>query len=357
MAEENLETLSNHPNAGTTGGDAPLSFDEGVEALEGLLDSEEEQPEAKESPQTSEEEQTSEAENSEETQTSEEGNEEDETTETEEKTTEESEEQGTSDDVLSWEDELEVEIDGKVTTLKDLVDGKVQDRAKEFQRDYTAKTTAISEKDKHLVEQEQRVIAFTQQQIQEKEGWIHLLSQFTPDPPDISLNQVDPGLYNEQKAYYDFFHSQAGQMQQAVAQQKHNLEQQNELKNQQFMKRQTEQLYKLHPDLQDAEGFKKFSGRLAESFIPHYGYTSEDLNNISDPRFVTLAKDAMSWQELQKSKEGSKAKIKGKPRVLKPKANKVTTPEANAQSSKAAQRLRETGDLDDFVSSLEGFDL
>jgi hypothetical protein len=357
MAENEVTPLSEQPDAGPTGGDEPLSFEQGAIELEGLLDFEEEtQSEQPKAP----EDQSAEESTSDEPKTPEQGEEEAEDKDAdqqEETDSEESQEQDSEEsDVLSWADELEVEIDGEVTTLGNIVDTKVQERAKDFQRDYTAKTTALSEKDKHLQAQEQRVMTYTQQQLQEREMYGQYLSQFMPDEPNIQLASVDIDAYNEQKAYYDYFQQGLGQMKGQLESQKTQFQKQQEAQQKEFVQRQTQEMFQRHPELQEDKGWKEFSGLLGKH-MDHYEYSQDDLNNMSDYRFVALAKDAMAWRELQESKEGTKEKIKGKPRVLKPKAKVVTQSKDETRSTKAAQKLRDTGDLDDFVDAFAGFDL
>lgn len=350
--------LSDQPNVGPIPGDEPLSFDEGVEALEGLLDFEDEEetptPEQP-SPEDNKADEPTDSEPTGEGEEEAEGETEDQQTEADKSESKEQDSQNS--DVLSWTDELVLEVEGQEITLQDFVNDQVQARAKDFQRDYTAKTTAISEKDKHLQQQEQRVITYTQQQLQEREMYGQFLSQFMPDEPDIGLIAAGHGdAYQEQKAYYDYFDSGLKQMKAQLEQSKAELQAQQEAAQADFVQRQTFEMHQRHPELKTEKGWKEFTGLLGKH-MDHYEYTADDLNNMSDFRFVALAKDAMAYRELQASKDGVKEKVQGKPRVLKPKNKIATQDKAVTRSTKAAERLRNTGDLDDFVAALEGTDL
>lgn len=352
MADNDKPSLSDLPT-GPAGGDDPLSFDEGVVELEDLIDPDEnaDQSESKDNEQKTE----VDAEASDEGEAEAESQETDETAEDD---TDESEEQDPENtDVLAWADDLEVEVEGEVTTLGKIVNDRVQERAKDFQRDYTRKTTEVAEKTKKVQEQESRVMQYIENSLQDKEAYKAFQDQFTPDPPDLELASTDPDRYTHEKAIYDAWDSQMRSFNEGIARQRQIVDQQKQRQQQEYLSTQRAQMVELHPDLADESGFSAFKAELGEHFVPHYGYSAEDLDSITDVRFIQLAKDAMAYRKLQGSQESTKAKLEGKPKVLKPKARQSNTAKRASRDKAKHDRLSQTGDLDAAIDVLMDFDL
>jgi hypothetical protein len=78
-----------------------------------------------------------------------------------------------------------------------------------------------------------------------------------------------------------------------------------------------------------------------------YGYTPEDLQNITDARLVVALHDAMQWRQLQAKQKTVMQKVTDAPRVVKPNA-----PQPRKSNQAAAERLRKSGRLEDLASLL-----
>lgn len=352
MAEE---TLSNQPNTGPTGGDEPLSFDEGIASLESLVE-----PEEQVKPQVTEE-TKNESEDEVEEQPEDEDSEAEETTgdtdeEEEEDGSEESQEtEEDGEEPLHYADDVVVELEGEETTLGAIVEERLQERVKSFQADYTRKTQAVAEERRVIDSQAEQLQSIANQTKEQRETFLAFQQQFAPDPPDIGMVESDPIGYQQQKAYYDQWQEVYSDF--AQENQRYQLQQQEQIAQQQQSRLEKEKqlMVQTVPELGTAEGFTKFKQDLMQDFVPHYGYTAEDLNMITDHRFAKLAKDAMAYQKLQKTAPDVKKKLEGKPKILKPSAKKQ---KSKVSASKArAQRLAKTGDLDDAISALMDMDL
>ena len=351
------ETLSEQPNSGPVGGDEPLSFDEGVATLEGFVD-----PDEQDTPQPTKEVENNEAEDDVDEQPE---NEDSETEDTPDDTDEEEDQDSTQEsqeteedgeEPLHYADDVVVELQGKETTLGAIVEERLQDRVKSFQADYTRKTQEVADERRTLDSQTERLVDIVEQTKQQRETFLAFQHQFAPDPPDISMIESNPVGYQKYKAYYDEWVQ--GYNTFAEENQRHAMQQQEELHNQQlhYLEGQKQLMVETVPELGTPEGFKKFKEDLGENFIPHYGYTMEELNQVTDHRFARLAKDAMAYRKLKGTAPEAKKRLEGKPKVLKPGARKISNSKVSASKARA-QRLAKTGDIDDGIAALMDFEL
>jgi hypothetical protein len=95
----------------------------------------------------------------------------------------------------------------------------------------------------------------------------------------------------------------------------------------------------------------EYNANLAEkirSSTKAYGYSEDELANVTDPRLVKVLHDAMKWQELQKGKPQALKKVAEAPRVVKPQSQ-APKPKPNQA---ATQRLKTHGRVEDLASFL-----
>ena len=78
-----------------------------------------------------------------------------------------------------------------------------------------------------------------------------------------------------------------------------------------------------------------------------YGYSDEELAQVTDPRLVKVLHDAMQWQQLQKAKPKAMQKVADAPRVAKPNA-----PTQRHGDKAALDRLKKTGRVEDLARLL-----
>jgi len=256
--------------------------------------------------------------------------------------TEDAEEQQAEPDESGDEELVETEFEGKRY--------KVPAELKEAllrQSDYTRKTQEVAEmrrtveQQAQLFQQQQQVFASNFDKAAELKEIQNRLSQF--DQIDWqTLSDQDP--VQAQKLF--------------IARQ--NLERQAQAKSQEFQQstHQYQQLVKQHRDQQLQVAAKElmqilpeYNANLAEkirSSTKAYGYSEDELANVTDPRLVKVLHDAMKWQELQKGKPQALKKVAEAPRVVKPQAQ-APKPKPNQA---ALQRLKSNGRVEDLASFL-----
>ena len=173
---------------------------------------------------------------------------------------------------------------------------------------------------------------------------------FTPEPikPTKAEFDADPiGYmqknleYEEQKANYD---KQMAQLEQAS--QQNSVAQQNA--KQAYLQEQMQILQKEIPDFADSTKASKLREQLVNTGKSQYGYTTEEISQISDYRAIKVLHDAMKYQDIISGKSKAKVKTSSAKPVVKPGAKKMATPNAKVRSRQKA-KLRESGSIDDAL--------
>ena len=177
--------------------------------------------------------------------------------------------------------------------------------------------------------------------------------QFAPEPVKPTKEDFDADPigymqknleYEEQKANYD---RQMAQLQQAS--QQNSVAQQNA--KQAYLQEQMQILQKEIPEFADSTKASKLREQLVATGKSQYGYTTEEISQISDYRAIKVLHDAMKYQDIISGKSKAKVKTKSAKPVVKPGAKKMATPNAKIRSRQKA-KLRESGSIDDALGLL-----
>ena len=174
--------------------------------------------------------------------------------------------------------------------------------------------------------------------------------QFAPEPVKPTKEDFDADPigymqknleYEEQKANYD---RQMAQLQQAS--QQNSVAQQNA--KQANLQEQMQIIQKEIPEFADSTKASKLREQLVATGKSQYGYTTEEISQISDYRAIKVLHDAMKYQDIISGKSKAKVKTKSAKPVVKPGAKKMATPNAKIRSRQKA-KLRESGSIDDAL--------
>lgn len=239
---------------------------------------------------------------------------------------------------------LKVKVDGQEVevTLDDLKrsysgQAYIQQRMQEVAEARKMAETVYSA----LAEERAQVAQFVQQ-----------LQQGVPTPPKApsqELARKDPARYNRElgqyladREKYDQFtqHAQALTAQQSEAQ---------ERAMRAYLADQAQLLTQEIPEFADPDK----GSQLRQSLLKvgsEYGYSEEELAQITDARAVKVLNDARKWRELQAGKKAAIKKADKARPVVKPGA-KRTNIKTDARK-KAKQRLQQTGKIDDAIDLL-----
>ena len=169
-----------------------------------------------------------------------------------------------------------------------------------------------------------------------------------PEKPTKELFDADPIGYMKQNLEYEekkgAYDNQMAQLQQ--------VSQQNSEASQNAQKAYlTEQMQILQRDIPEFADTNK-AGKLKDQLVSvgsnYYGYSNDEISNITDARAIKVLNDAMKYQDIISGKTKAKVKTQSARPVLKPGAKKTTTPNAKIRSRQKA-KLRETGSIEDAV--------
>ena len=163
--------------------------------------------------------------------------------------------------------------------------------------------------------------------------------EFDADPIGYMQKNLE---YEEQKANHD---RQMAQLQQAS--QQNSVAQQNA--KQAYLQEQMQILQKEIPEFADTTKASKLREQLVNTGKSQYGYTTEEIGQISDYRAIKVLHDAMKYQDIISGKSKAKVKTKSANPVIKPGAKKIATPNAKIRSRQKA-KLKDSGSIDDALN-------
>ena len=169
-----------------------------------------------------------------------------------------------------------------------------------------------------------------------------------PEKPTKELFDADPIGYMKQNLEYEekkgAYDNQMAQLQQ-VSQQNSEASQNA---RQAYLQEQMQILQKEIPEFADTKKAGKLKDQLVSIGSNHYGYSNEEISNITDARAIKVLNDAMKYQDIIAGKTKAKVKTQSAKPVLKPGAKKTAMPNAKIRSRQKA-KLRETGRIDDAI--------
>lgn len=346
----------------------PMSFEDGITALESILDAPPEQGTGKEAKSQQEPSEIVEAEAEE---VEDEDATEGETVEdpeadeaADESSDEDDEEDAEESGTQEFSDETEIDLgDGNRATLKDLKDA--HKRVRGMQQSWTKNSQELAKQRETLQAQEARVLERAKELAQWRETVAHIAQRYLPQPPQEPTvsSQDDPLAWNDfliaERRYrqeMEVFH----RMQQQTEAERAREQQQREAQMQETIKANRELLLKKRPELKDPETARRISGELITVFTRDYGASADVINSITDPIAVEVMLDALEYRKLKAKAPAATQAVKAKPKLVKPvSSGKRASVDAQAKNAKKAKvdRLRKTGSFEAAIDALMDFDL
>jgi len=266
------------------------------------------------------------------------------------------------DDATEYTDEVEaVDPDAEEILYDVNVNGTQERRTlSELKQGYAGqsyiqqKMRENAEAAKKIQEANQQLEATKAQLAQQQEQVLQMAQQVqqgglqAPTPPNKELFDNDPIGYMEEKIKYDEavqqYNTKVGELRQ-VAQQR---QQENETQRQSYLQEQARLLAEHIPDIIHPEKGDKIKKDLIETGVS-YGFSEDEMANVIDHRYVRTLHDATKWRQLQKNRAKAKAKGENVKPVVKAGAKRRNDTQAVTRS-KAQQKLRKSGSIDDALS-------
>ena len=250
------------------------------------------------------------------------------------------------------EDLVEATEDTALYTVK--VDGKEEQRTLDQLKQGYAGQSAIGrglqenaqvrkqlDQEKALFQQQQQQLLQLHQQAQN--GGLQ-----APTPPTRELFESDPIGYMEEKLKYDEAKAQYDQnMFQLQNVQKQRMQAQEQA-HQAYLQEQAQVLTQYIPEIADPEKGEAIKNALVDTGVS-YGFTAEEMQGVTDARYVRALNDARKYRELVAKRKSAQSKgEKARPMV---KSGAKKRQDSNVATRKKAQtRLQKTGSIDDALS-------
>ena len=258
-------------------------------------------------------------------------------------------------DDVEIDDEDLVEAQAEDTNLIPVkVDGKEEMWTLDQLKQSAAGQAAINKRFQEAAEArkqiEQRAAALQQQQQQLLQ--LHQQAQNgglqAPTPPTRELFESDPIGYMEEKLKYDEAKAQYDQnMFQLQNVQKQRMQAQQEA-HQAYLQEQAQVLTQFIPEIADPQKGEAIKNALVDTGVS-YGFTAEEMQAVTDARYVRALNDARKYRELVAKRKSAQSKgEKARPMV---KSGAKKRQDSNVATRKKAQtRLQKTGSIDDALS-------
>ena len=238
---------------------------------------------------------------------------------------------------------ISVKVDGKEErwTLDQLKQSAAGQAAinKRFQENADARKQ-IQQHAAALQQQQQQVMQLHQQA---QNGGLQ-----APIPPTRELFESDPIGYMEEKLKYDEGKAQYDQNMYQLQNVQKQRAQAQQAAHQTYLQEQAQVLTQHIPDIADPKKGEAIKNALVDTGVS-YGFTPEEMQNVTDARYVRALNDARKYRELVSKRKSVQSKgEKARPMV---KAGAKKRPDSNADTRKKAQmRLQKTGSDADALS-------
>ena len=238
---------------------------------------------------------------------------------------------------------ISVKVDGKEErwTLDQLKQSAAGQAAinKRFQENADARKQ-IQQHAAALQQQQQQVMQLHQQA---QNGGLQ-----APIPPTRDLFESDPIGYMEEKLKYDESKAQYDQNMYQLQNVQNQRAQAQQEAHQTYLQEQAQVLTQFIPEIADPKKGEAIKNALVDTGVS-YGFTPEEMQNVTDARYVRALNDARKYRELVAKRKSTQSKgEKARPMV---KAGSKKRPDSNADTrKKAQQRLQKTGSDADALS-------
>ena len=329
--------------APAAGNDAPLSFDDGVDALADVL----------KDPETDLEEEDQAQEATEETA---EGDEpEAEETEATEEEPEENKDGPSAEAGRFAADTANVRLkDGTVISVQDLKRGYLS------QSSFTRGTQENAKERETLASQKAEVEQYARTLQEQRDFILQISQQFLPPAPDEALldgssPNYDPLRYMSQKADYDRKVGTLTKLQQAAQADQARLSQEQQRQQKEVRDREAKLLVDAMPELKKPEVYNKFWTEAVDT-MSEYGYSAEEMAESLDHRLYPIFRDLAAYRRARKNIPAVKQAVQSKP-VLTGKRRMDPKDKTSREHIARKEQLRKTGDFDAGVNSLMDLDL
>lgn len=242
-------------------------------------------------------------------------------------------------------DSAKVKLDnGETITIADLK-VRVDKRVKDFQRDYTEKSTALKAKEADVDQQAQ-----TLSQFRDYATWY--AENFLPQQPTPPSDPNDYVAWHNYRLEQDKWaaHAQAFQQFQSHKQAEDQQKAEGSRKQaEERLNREREALVKAIPVLKDPAKGKAAWDAIVAGAQEHFGITAEEVNGVADHRMLVALRAAVAYMRIKAKAPQVQQQVAQKP--VRPGKRLPPNTQVSKEKQARTEQLRKSGSLDDFVAA------
>jgi hypothetical protein len=276
--------------------------------------------------------------------------------------TEEIEAATESKDDVGASDELDAEIDAddladdevETPTLYPVkVDGKDEAWTIDQLKQSAAGQAAINKRFQEIAQERKQIEQYYTALQQERQQVMQLYQNGQqggtqpPVAPSKELFDQDPIGFMEAKLQYDDAKAAYDQNARQVEYMRQQDAQQQAQARQGYLREQARVLQEHIPEFGDPEKAANLKGKLTQIGM-EYGFTAEEMEVVSDARYVRALNDARKYRELVSKRKQAQQKGQAARPVVKAGAKKTADPIA-VDRKKAQSRLKQSGSINDAL--------
>lgn len=250
------------------------------------------------------------------------------------------------------EDQLVALPDGTEISVHELIRGNLRDA------DYRHKTMELADQRREVSGERDQLNEIVSETANERLWMAQLLQSQMPQKPDPALARQNPAMYDQAMAAYA--HAK-GSLEQnwaklaqnhtaAEAQATHDAQQQHA----ENLAGEFDAMIKDNPEFGDPEKFEAFQDNAMTHF-QSYGFGRQEIESVTDHRFIKVMRDAIAYQELKAAKPTAMKKLKGRPPVMSSaprKGSKSRTTKAVNERISKATHMGDAQSVSDILGTL-----
>jgi hypothetical protein len=236
--------------------------------------------------------------------------------------------------------------DGSEHTLEEIEKGFLR------QQDYSRKTQEISSNRKLLEEAAQRFVNQDRQVKEFAEFAKKVVESYAPRPPDPAKINTDPIGYLQEKEAFEKASQTWRQLAEANQSISRRLEASDGSKTQEQLAEETRALVEKLPALATPEGWRAFKTEATDIGGKAYGFAPEEIEGITDHRYVLALKDAIEYRKLQGKKMEAVRAAKAAPSPVRAAARPAPNRSTQQTQKVLTERARQTGSVEDIAALL-----
>ena len=224
----------------------------------------------------------------------------------------------------------------------------------QLEADYRQRTADLADQRRALDEAGELAVKEWQSRFQALHNLTDQLQQSIVGEKDLYQILETEGVeaYQHAKAQSEIRKAQLAESLKLKEEADQKLAKEMEEKNANYLKEQSNALLDKMPELSDEKKAKDFGDRVQQALLG-YGYTAQEIAQVTDHRHYLLIRDAMAWRELKQSEPGVKNKLKNLPKVQKPGAKPEKGDVRMTRAKQKMARLKKSGSRRDAALVFE----